>query len=548
MSKTIFATVVILLVTMNAYGESEVFRKKLAEAENGNVTAQSHLAMMYREGEGVSQNYKEAAKWYTKAAEQGNVNAQFNLGIMYHTGVGVAHDYKQAVSWYRMAAEQGHADAQFNIGWMFSNGQGLIQNSEEAVKWYAKAAEQNNAKAQAKLGFCYYFGEGVKQDFELAVKWGTKAAERGMVEAQFFLGTCYSGLIGDGVEQNYEQAIKWYTKAAEQGDVDAKKNLIDIQARLGDCYFTGNSVEQDYKEAVKWYRKAAEQGNARAQGILGMCYYLGQGVVEDYVEAYKWILLAGMNGHDVLEPKIWLQEKLSSEGIAEAQKQAKAFTESKKQPVKQPNSQPQVQSSGTGFFVDTDGYMVTACHVVEEAKSIVVITSYGRFYAEVVAKDENNDIAILKVQGTGFSSLNIASSSEVKTGDKVFTVGFPNIDVQGTEVKYTEGSISSLSGINNDFRYFQISVPVQPGNSGGPLMDSNGNVIGIVVSKLSDTKMLLYKGTIPQNVNYAVKSSFVLPYLKSIHGIETSGKTDKVIAKQTAIPKSKNATALILCY
>ena len=79
-------------------------------------------------------------------------------------------------------------------------------------------------------------------------------------------------------------------------------------------------------------------------------------------------------------------------------------------------------------------------------------------------------------------------------------------------------------------------------------MDSNGNVIGIVVSKLSDTKMLLYKGTIPQNVNYAVKSSFVLPYLESIPGIKASGKIDKAVDKQTAIQKSKNATALVLCY
>jgi S1-C subfamily serine protease len=89
---------------------------------------------------------------------------------------------------------------------------------------------------------------------------------------------------------------------------------------------------------------------------------------------------------------------------------------------------------------------------------------------------------------------------------------------------------------------------VQSGNSGGPLVDSNGNVIGIIVSKLSAMQMLLYKGTIPQNVNYAVKSSFVLPYLESIPGIKVSGKTDKAVDKQTAIQKSKNATALILCY
>ncbi|MFH1884569.1 MAG: serine protease, partial [Planctomycetota bacterium] len=237
-----------------------------------------------------------------------------------------------------------------------------------------------------------------------------------------------------------------------------------------------------------------------------------------------------------------------SSQIAEAQRLANEFVEQKKRITEDPNSERQIKSSGTGFFVNPNGYLVTACHVVEEAKSIIVITNNGRFDAKVIAKDNNSDFAILKVQGTMFSSLNIATSSKVKMGDKVFTIGFPNIDVQGTEAKYTEGTISSLSGINNNFRHFQISVPVQSGNSGGPLVDSNGNVIGIIVSKLSDIQMLLYKGTIPQNVNYAVKSSFVLPYLESIPGIEVSGKTDKAVDKQTAIQKSKNATALILCY
>ena len=144
--------------------------------------------------------------------------------------------------------------------------------------------------------------------------------------------------------------------------------------------------------------------------------------------------------------------------------------------------------------------------------------------------------------------MNIAASSGARTGDKVFTIGLPNIDIQGIEAKYTEGTISSLSGKNNNFRHFQISVSMQPGSSGSPLIDSNGNVIGVIISELTDKQMLLHKGTIPQNVNYAVKSSFVMPYLEKIPGIETSGKKAKAVDRQTAIQTAKNATALILCY
>ncbi len=419
--------------------------------------------------------------------------------LMSLTVYGESEEFRKTLS----EAERGDAGAQFSLALMYCKGEGVVQNYKEAIKWCTKVAEQGYAHAQFNLGLMYYFGEGVEQDYKEAVKWCTKAAAQGFARAQYDLALMYNN---------------------------------------------GKGVEQNHKEAFKWYTKAAEQGYASVQFNLGVMYANGQGVIEDYVEAYKWTLLAGMNGLDVADFKSWLKYRMTAGQIAEAQRLAKEFVEKKEQVADRPNSERQMQSSGTGFFVDSDGYLVTACHVVEDAKSIVVITNNGRFDAEVVAKDNNSDFAILKAQGTKFSSLNIATSSEVKTGDKVFTVGFPNIDVQGTEAKYTEGSISSLSGINNNFRYFQISVPVQSGNSGGPLMDSNGNVIGVIVSKLSDIQMLLYKGTIPQNVNYAVKSSFVLPYLESIPGIKASGKTDKAVDKQTAIQKSKNATVLILCY
>ena len=144
----------------------------------------------------------------------------------------------------------------------------------------------------------------------------------------------------------------------------------------------------------------------------------------------------------------------------------------------------------------------------------------------------------------------------------MFTVGFPNIDVQGTEPKYTEGVISSLSGMDNNQRYFQISTPVQPGNSGGPLLNKEGSVVGIVISRLSAAYMLSISGTLPQNVNYATKSSFVQPFLETIPGInkqrdawgkappygaekQNNGKTSE---RSALIEKTKAAVVLVLCY
>jgi hypothetical protein len=117
-------------------------QSKIISAEQGNASAQNNLGGMYEFGDGVTQDYAEAVKWYRKAAEQGNANAHYNLGTMYESGDGVTQDYAEAVKWYRKGAEQGNASAQYRLGTMYINGMGVTQDDAEAVKWYTKAAEQ----------------------------------------------------------------------------------------------------------------------------------------------------------------------------------------------------------------------------------------------------------------------------------------------------------------------------------------------------------------------------------------------------------------------
>src|SRR4030067_516597 len=108
-------------------------------AEQGLPEAQLNLGLLYDNGQGVSQDHAESAKWYRKAAEQGDATRQFNLGLMYENGQGLRQDYAEAVEWYRKAAEQGYAAAQNNLGVMYFNGQGVRQDSGEAGEWYRKA-------------------------------------------------------------------------------------------------------------------------------------------------------------------------------------------------------------------------------------------------------------------------------------------------------------------------------------------------------------------------------------------------------------------------
>jgi len=129
----------------------------------------------------------------------------------------------------------------------------------------------------------------------------------------------------------------------------------------------------------------------------------------------------------------------------------------------------------------------------------------------------------------------------------------PTSGLQGFAPKLAKGEIASLSGAADDARYFPISVPVQPGNSGGALVDERGNVVGVVSAKLDAAVALKSSGALPENVNYAVKSSFLLSFLESVP--EVSAKLKEPKPSQTATPKfedvvrdAEQAAVLVLVY
>ena len=120
----------------------------------------------------------------------------------------------------------------------------------------------------------------------------------------------------------------------------------------------------------------------------------------------------------------------------------------------------------------------------------------------------STDLALLRIPYQTKNYLTFANPGSADIGDQVFTLGYPVSDILGKEVKYTDGSISSLSGLQGDATFFQISVPVQPGNSGGPLVNQDGNVVGVVTAVAAVAEFYRATGSLPQNVNWAVKGAY----------------------------------------
>ena len=163
--------------------------------------------------------------------------------------------------------------------------------------------------------------------------------------------------------------------------------------------------------------------------------------------------------------------------------------------------------SGTGFFISEKGYIATNHHVVDGAKQMQVTYKQNgqtkTYKAEVVVTDPTNDLAIIKIVDNSFVELPkipyVFTAKTEDVGTSVFALGYPKTQKLGEEIKFTDGTISAKTGAQGDIRLYQISVPITHGNSGGPLFDKQGNLVGITSSGWDNE----------DNINYAIKSIYL---------------------------------------
>ncbi|TPQ36830.1 serine protease [Bradyrhizobium guangdongense] len=193
-----------------------------------------------------------------------------------------------------------------------------------------------------------------------------------------------------------------------------------------------------------------------------------------------------------------------------------------------------VSSTGTGFVVSANGHIVTNHHVIDGCVGDIKgnLTGEATSVLRVVSRDATNDLALLQAPSTTtFKDYVRIRDRSIRSGDSIVAIGFPYHGLLTSDFTVTTGIVSSLSGILNDTRHLQISAAVQPGNSGGPLFDTSGQLVGVVVAKLDARTMIKATGTIPENINFAIKTGALRDFLDN-----------SVVPYQTAEPKGELKT------
>ena len=248
------------------------------------------------------------------------------------------------------------------------------------------------------------------------------------------------------------------------------------------------------------------------------------------------------------------------------EKQSRPKQVTKRPPAKKA-PKPKGGSTGSGFFVSKLGHIVTNEHVVRECGSVTVgDNTNNQVTASVLEIDKRNDLALLRISSTKMASVEtkalisklglklvplasegLFKSDDVELGEDVLVAGYPYGELFSDTIKVTKGIVSANKGMGDDRGQFQMDAAVQSGNSGGPIYDENGNIVGVVIAQLNKLKVAKAIGSLPENVNFGIKASTVRQFLTSA-GLPTkwSNRTERKSTKELA-QIAKKQTVMVVC-
>ena len=531
-------------------------------AMQGDDEAQFYLGIMFMEGEGGIQDNIEGINWIEKSANAGNLDAMYQLGYIYKYGeYEISVSEEESIYWLKIASELGDIESQFQLGTLYY----FKSEDNEALTYLIDSADQGHETAAYFVASIllsdFDFANAI--DFNLGIEYLAKSAEGGDTDSQYILAREY--YYGDYILQDYDKALYWFMKSVEQGGQSEAKNYIGI------IYDEGFGVKEDNQLAINWYEQAIEEGSLWAhynyglmlyngeediqinfakafelfedsalknhtlsQYYLGLMHTFGESVPVNLVEGYKWMHIAYLNEPEntiILDTLELINSKnmLSDWQISRAKNLADEFiinqsadlldsSESDEEltaKIQEENNSDKkllVAASGSGFIINSEGSVVTNNHVIDGCSRVTAVYEGNDYVLRTIARDNVNDMALLTsdLVDKDFFTL---SQNDVDILDEITVVGYGLGKNVSDMVKVTKGIVSSMTGLSNNYSEMQIDAAIQSGNSGGPVISSKGDVVGIAVSKLDSMSVWEEAGDLPQNVNFAIKSSTLKQFL-----------------------------------
>ncbi len=478
------------------------------------------------------------------AADAGDNDARTVMGLWTRDGVGTPRDPVRAREWLAPAAAAGVPAAQNALADMLVSGSGGPRDLPRAAELARAALDRRHGAAGLTLARLYRLTDNPDRDDRKALDAAIRAAELDHAPAYGYVGVMMA--TGVGTEKNTAMGARWLRRGAETGDLTARANLGWLLA-------AGDGVARAPQDAERLLTEAAGARNAVAMSYLARLYQSGTSLPRDYNRSYFWANLALANNAPsrdvILRLRDEVEAKLPADQVSAVQQEVRGWqpvaaaapnlpvlapapdpvrstdaarpgspprTGDGARPGDAPRTAdpqragdsevarpaaPRLSGQGTAFFVSADGHALTNMHVV---RNCLRLESREHGVLRVLATDATNDLALLKAPAAVPQWARF-KPDPARLGEPAFVFGFPLTQILASSGNFTTGTVSALAGIQNNPAQLQLTAQIQPGNSGGAVLDAQGRVIGVVVAQLKPSALAgNSSGALPQNVNFAV--------------------------------------------
>jgi S1-C subfamily serine protease len=498
----------------------------------------------YRQGD-----FATTLREWKPLAEAGKARAQFNLGILYAKGQGVPEDPAEALKWYRKAADQGYARAQYVVGSYYERGRGVVPHIGEAYRWYEKAAAQDIRQAKEAVA-------RIERDHPETVRL-LKEDERQLAEQDKKIRDAQRKTAAEQESLRRQAAVQEPGKPGEEqlsfpipagwkldaavalsgADVGDAEGLLKLEQDVK-VYIPGEQNSENWSDLISTaqfrritamapyglykaligaierechYGRGPEPGSQRKHGnleVLGF-YACAAHKAEKRGGFYMLKIIESPKRFYVVR-RVWRGQRYTPEEIPAVVEKFQDWPEwfqDVKAGLPSVISRLERVGGGSGFLVSREGHILTNYHVIKGCREVRLPSSPP---VKIIASDTANDLALLRVDKEPSLVAKFRQKGGIRNGEAVVVAGFPLPGLLAPDLSITTGVVSALSGPADDRRFLVMTAPIQPGNSGGPLLDDQGNVVGVVTMTLG-----LLKGTaaIPQNVNFALHGSVATGFL-----------------------------------